>query len=241
MVHHLKCRAWACAGATIAAMVSLLVGPAPASAQSGTPIKIGYSMALTGGLAPNGKSALLAQKIWEEDVNAKGGLLGRPVKLIYYDDKSAPAEVPAIYTKLLDIDKVDLLMGAYATAQLAPAMPIVIARKKLLIGLLGLAVNSEFDYPNYFAMIPSGPVPKPAFTKDFFALAMAQNPKPQTVAIVAADQEFSNNASDGARELAQKNKLKIVYDKTYPPSTNDFSPIVRAIQASNPDMVVVCS
>jgi branched-chain amino acid transport system substrate-binding protein len=154
---------------------------------------------------------------------------------------SAPAEVPPIYTKLLDIDKVDLLMGAYATAQLAPAMPIVIARKKLFIGLLGLAVNSEFNYPNYFAMIPSGPVPKPAFTKDFFALAMAQNPKPQTVAIVAADQEFSINASEGARETAKSLGLKIVYDKTYPPSTNDFSPIVRAIAATNPDIVVVCS
>jgi branched-chain amino acid transport system substrate-binding protein len=169
MLLYLKCRSGILAGAAIVALASLLVAPAPASAQTGTPIKIGYSMALTGGLAPNGKSALLAQKIWEQDVNAKGGLLGRPVKLIYYDDKSAPAEVPTIYTKLLDVDKVDLLMGAYATAQLAPAMPIVIARKKLLIGLLGLAINSEFDYPNYFAMLPAGPVPKPAFTKDFFA------------------------------------------------------------------------
>jgi branched-chain amino acid transport system substrate-binding protein len=237
----LKCRAWAWVGAAIAALASGLVGLMPASAQSGAPIKIGYSMALTGGLAPNGKSALLAQKIWEEDVNRQGGLLGRPVKLVYYDDKSAPAEIPAIYTKLLDVDKVDLLMGAYATAQLAPAMPIVIARKKLLIGLLGLAVNDEFNYPNYFAMIPSGPIPKPAFTKDFFALAMGLSPKPQTVAIVAADQEFSRNASDGARETAQKAGLRIVYDKTYPPSTTDFSPIVRAIQATNPDVVVVCS
>jgi branched-chain amino acid transport system substrate-binding protein len=241
MLNHMKRPTWALAGATIAALALLLVGPAPASAQSGTPIKIGYSMALTGGLAPNGKSALLAQKIWEEDVNAKGGLLGRPIKLVYYDDKSAPAEVPTIYTKLLDVDKVDLLLGAYATAQLAPAMPIVIARKKLLIGLLGLAVNDEFNYPNYFAMIPSGPIPKPAFTVDFFALAMALNPKPQTVAIVAADQEFSKNASDGARETAQKSGLKIVYDKTYPPSTTDFSSIVRAIQATNPELVVVCS
>jgi branched-chain amino acid transport system substrate-binding protein len=241
MLHFVKCCARASIGVAIAALALSLACTVPASAQSSPPIKIGYSMALTGGLAPNGKSALLAQKIFEEDVNAKGGVLGRPVKLIYYDDKSAPAEVPAIYTKLLDVDKVDLLMGAYATAQLAPAMPIVIARKKLLIGLLGLAVNSEFNYPNYFAMIPSGPVPKPAFTKDFFALALAQNPKPQSVAIVAADQEFSINASEGARETAKSSGLKIVYDRTYPPSTSDFSPIVRAIAATNPDIVVVCS
>src|SRR5215468_10274142 len=225
----------------VLATAALAAGSSQAQAPSGEPIKIGFSMALTGGLAPNGKSALLAQKIWEEDVNAKGGLLGRPVKLIYYDDKSSPAEVPAIYTKLLDIDKVNLIVGPYATAMIAPAMPIVIQKKKTFIGLLGLAVNTEFNYPNYFVMIPSGPDAKPAFTKGFFDLAMAQNPKPQTVAIVAADQEFSRNAADGARENAQKAKLKIVYDKTYPPSTTDFAPIVRAIQATNPDLLNINS
>src|SRR5215468_443587 len=225
----------------VLATAALAAGSSQAQAPSGEPIKIGFSMALTGGLAPNGKSALLAQKIWEEDVNAKGGLLGRPVKLIYYDDKSSPAEVPAIYTKLLDIDKVDLIIGPYATAIIAPAMPIVIQRKKTFIGLLGLAVNSEFNYPNYFCMIPSGPDAKPAFTKGFFDVAMAQDPKPQTVAIISADQEFSRNAADGARENAQKAKLKIVYDKTYPPSTTDYAPIVRAIQAANPDLVNINS
>src|SRR5215831_3121585 len=120
-------------GLALSASIALLT---PASAQTGEPIKIGFSMALTGGLAANGKSALLAQKIWEEDVNAKGGLLGRPVRLVYYDDKSAPAEVPPIYNKLLDIDKVNLVIGPYATAQMAPAMPIVIQRRKLFITLL---------------------------------------------------------------------------------------------------------
>jgi branched-chain amino acid transport system substrate-binding protein len=214
---------------------------AGAAAQSGPPIKIGSSMAMTGGLGPNGKSALLAWKIWEEEVNAKGGLLGRPVKLIYYDDQSNPSTVPGIYTKLLDIDKVDLVVGGYATAMLAPAMPVIMQHKKVFIGLLGLAVNSEFHYPNYFVMIPSGPDPKPTFTEGFFEVAMAQNPKPTTVAIVAADQEFSRNASDGARQNAKKYGLKIVYDKTYPPSTTDYAPIVRAVQATAPDIVVVCS
>src|SRR6266550_6526288 len=160
-------------------------------------------------------------------------MLGRPVKLVYYDDQSNPSTVPGIYTKLLDVDKVDLVIGGYATAMLAPAMPVVMRKGKVFIGLLGLAVNSEFDYPNYFVMIPSGPDPKPSFTKGFFDIAMAQAPRPQTVAIVAADQEFSRNASDGARENAKKAGLKIVYDKSYPPSTTDFAPIVRAIQATN--------
>ena len=228
----------------LAAMVvaTALTGLADgAAAQSGEPIKIGFSMAMTGGLAANGKSALLAQKIWEEDVNAKGGLLGRPVKLVYYDDQSNPSTVPGIYTKLLDIDKVDLIIGAYATAQIAPAMPIAMSKNKVFVTLLGLAVNSEFNYANYFAMIPSGPDAKPSLTKGFFDTAMVQNPKPQSVAIVAADQEFSRNASDGARENARKAGLKVVYDKTYPPSTTDYAPIVRAIAATNPDIVVICS
>ena len=227
------------AGAAVFAVACLAA--AGAATQSGPPIKIGSSMAMTGGLGPNGKSALLAWKIWEEEVNARGGLLSRPVKLIYYDDQSNPSTVPGIYAKLLGVDKVDLVVGGYATAMLAPAMPVIMQYKKVFIGLLGLAVDSEFHYPNYFVMIPSGPDPKPAFTQGFFEVAMAQNPKPTTVAIVAADQEFSRNASDGARQNAKKYGLKIVYDKAYPPSTTDYAPIVRAVQATNPDIVVVCS
>jgi len=213
----------------------------PAAAQTGQPIRIGFSMALTGGLAPNGKSALLAQKIWEEDVNAKGGMLGRPVKLVYYDDQTNPATVPGIYTKLLDVDKVELIVGGYATNMLAPAMPVIMQKNKVFIGLLGLGVNSEFNYPRYFVMIPSGPDPKPSFTKGFFELAMKQDPRPRSVAIVAADAEFSVNASDGALENAKKLNLNVVYNRRYPPNTTDFAPIVRAIAATNPDVVVVCS
>jgi len=215
--------------------------PAGAQAPSGQPITIGFGMALTGPLAANGKQALLGAKIWEETINKKGGLLGRPVKLVYYDDQSNPSTVPGIYTKLLDVDKVDLVTGPYATAMIAPAMPVVMQKGKVFIGLFGLAVNSEFNYPKYFAMIPSGPETKPSFTKGFFDVAAQQNPKPQTVALVAADQEFSRNACEGARENAKAAGMRVVYDKTYPPTTTDFSPIVRAIQATNPDIVSVCS
>src|SRR3954465_2116816 len=196
-------------GAAAAAAVS-----GPADAQTG-PITIGFSMAMTGGLGPNGKSALLALKIWEEDVNVKGGMLRRPVKLVYYDDQSNPSTVPGIYTKLLDVDKVDLVVGPYATAMIAPAMPVVMQKGKVFIGLFGLAVNSEFNYPKYFAMIPSGPITKPSFTEGFFEAAAAQNPKPQTVALIASDQEFARNACEGARENAKKHNLKVVYDRTY--------------------------
>lgn len=222
----------------VIAAALMIFAAAPANAQE---IKIGFGMALTGGLAPNGKSALLGMKIWEETINKKGGLLGRPVKLVYYDDQTNPSTVPGIYTKLLDVDKVDLVIGPYATNMIAPAMPVIIQKGKVFVAVFGLAVNSEFNYPKYFAMIPTGQNTKPSFTEGFFDIAAKQNPRPTTAAIVAADAEFARNACEGARENAKNNGFNIVYDRTYPPSTTDFTPIIRAIQATNPDVVNICS
>jgi branched-chain amino acid transport system substrate-binding protein len=216
--------------------------PAAAQTPSGEPIKIGFGMGLTGGLAAMGKAAVLAMKIWEEEVNAKGGLLGRPVKLIYYDDQSNPATVPGIFTKLLDVDKVDLVMGDYGTNLLAPAMPIVIQKKMTFFALFGLDVNKEFGYERYFSMQPAGgPDPAVSFSQGFFEVAAAQNPKPKTVAIIAADAEFPRNAAEGARKNAKKAGLQVIYDKTYPPPTADFTPIVRAIDATGADVVLSLS
>src|ERR1700691_2255263 len=176
---------------------AFLVALATSSAQAADPIKVGLGMSLTGKLAGNGKPALIAMQIWEDDTNAQGGLLGRPVKLIYYDDQSEPGNVPGIYSKLLDIDKVDLIVSGYASTQIAAAMPLAIERKKLFIGLSGTGINEAFQYPMYFAMIPTGPNAKPAFTLGFFKVAAAQNPKPQTIALTYADAEFGQNACDG--------------------------------------------
>ena len=211
------------------------------SVRAAEPITIGFGMALTGGLAAAGKTALLAMQIWQDDVNAKGGLLGRPVKLVYYDDQTSPPTVPGIYTKLIDVDKVDVIVSGYGTNMIAPAMPIAIQKDRLLLGLFGLAVNSEFHYPRYFSMLPTGPDPKHAFSDPFFKVAMAKEPKPKTLAIVAADAEYPKNASEGARDTAKSLGLKVVYDKSYPPSTADYSPIVRAIQATEPEIVFVAS
>ena len=233
MIDHVSRRGVARVFGAVLLATGLTAAPLPASAQTSEPIKIGFSMALTGPLAANGKQALLGMKIWEEEINAKGGLLGRPVKLVYYDDQSNPSTVPGIYTKLLDVDKVDLVVGGYATNMVAPAMPVVMQKNKTFISLFALDANSEFHYPKYFSMLPTGPTPKASFTEGFFQVAAAQNPKPKTIALAAEDAEFSRNACEGARDNAKKFGFKIVYDKTYPPTTTDFSPIVRAIQATN--------
>ena len=101
-------------------------------AQAADPIKIGFSASLTGALASSGKANLLAQQIWAEEINAKGGLLGRPVQLVFYDDQTNASVVPGIYAKLIDIDKVDLLMGA-ATNLIVAAMPQIIERRYFFI------------------------------------------------------------------------------------------------------------
>jgi branched-chain amino acid transport system substrate-binding protein len=205
------------------------------------PIKVGFSMALTGAVAPNGKQNLLALEIWRDDVNARGGLLGRPVELVYYDDQSNPNNVPGIYTKLISVDKVDLLIGPYATNMIAPAMPAIMQANKMTISMLGVNVNRQFNYPRYFSMVPGGDEGTLAFSRGWFEIAAAQSPKPRTVALMAADAEFGKTACDGARQNAKTGGFDIIYDKSYPPGTTDMVPVVRAVQALNPDLVFACA
>jgi len=212
-----------------------------APARAADPIKVGFSMALTGSVAQNGKQLIIALELWRDDVNAHGGLLGRPVELVYYDDQSNPTNVPGIYTKLITVDKVDLLLGPYATNMAAAAMPVIMEHNMTTISILAVDVNRHFHYSRYFDMIPIGPEGTKAFSSGFFALAAAQKPKPQTVAIVAADAEFSKTSADGARENAKAAGFKIIYDQSYPPSTTDFAPVMRAVQAANPDIVFVAA
>src|SRR5438477_11764085 len=223
------------------AVTVVLAGGGAFTARAADPIRIGLGMALTGGLSANGKPALLAMQIWKDEVNKKGGLLGRPVELVFYDDQTNPATVPGIYAKLLDVDKVDLIVSGYGTNLIAPLMPIAMDRKLTLIGIFGLANNEKYHYPNYFQISPTGPDPATSTAAPFFEIAAKQNPKPQTVALVGADAEYPQTALAGAREIVKRMGFKTVYDKTYPPSTVDYTPIVRAIKATNPDILFVAS
>lgn len=209
----------------------------------GEPIRIGFGMALTGTFAANAKMALLGMQMWAEDINAKGGLLGRPVKLVYYDDQSNPSTVPGIYAKLLDVDKVDFVVSGYSTNMTVPAMPLVIQRNLVFIGLAALDGNAEFNYRNYFAMAPFGPNTKAAFSQGFFDVVNEEKEKLglKTIAMVGLDVEGTRNAMDGAKINVKSTGLQVVYDRTYPPSTVDFTPIVRSIQAANPDVVFFAS
>ena len=209
----------------------------PRSRAQQPPIKIGLSMAQTGGLAGGGKAALLGHEIWRDDINAKGGMLGRKVELIVYDDKSSAAETPAIYSKLLDIDKVDLLFAPYATVPTAPIMPLVKQRGMVLIGNFSFQVNSKVGHDMWFNNAPWGPAD--AWASAF--LDIGQKAGGKTVALLAADQEFAQNLATTAREVAKKRNMPIVFDQAYPPNTVEFSGILRALKAAKPDIVYVAS
>jgi branched-chain amino acid transport system substrate-binding protein len=221
----------------IPALLVMVLAFAPARAAEA--LKIGFSMPLSGALASTGKAILAAYQMWEEDVNAKGGLLGRPVKLVFYDDQSNPTLVPAIYAKLFDVDKVDLVFSSYGTNLTAPVMPVAVPRNVVVMGLFALAINDQFHYPYYFSMFPAGPDAVHEFSRGYFEIAREK--KLQTVAIVGADSDFAKKAADGAHDNASKMGFKIVYERSYPPNTLDFSPILRAVQAADPDVVYVAS
>src|SRR5712672_2419458 len=189
------------------------------------PIRIGYCLSLSGPLASNGKTARLAHQIWENSVNRKGGLLGRKVEMVCIDDETDPKLVPDIYKRLLDDEKVDLVIGGYGDNSVAPAMPLLIERKRYLVALMALAVNASFAYENYFVMIPTGPRPSEALTEGFFALAAEQSPKPQTMAILAADAPFSKSPVAGAKDHASRHGFRVISEDRYPLATNDFTPL----------------
>ncbi|MEV0053165.1 amino acid ABC transporter substrate-binding protein [Saccharopolyspora shandongensis] len=212
----------------------------PAANDAHEAITIGVSMSLTGALGLNGRSALLAQKIWVDDINSRGGLLGRPVQLVVYDDRTDGTLVPDIYRRLMDVDEVDLVLGGYGTNTLAPAMPLIAERNRYFVGLMGLGVNTERQYPNYFAMIPTGPDPSSALTEGFFELAAQQVPRPRTVAFISADAEFARNPIIGAAENAEKHGFTVIDEITYSLSTSEFTPIIDSVVGKDPDLLLLC-
>jgi branched-chain amino acid transport system substrate-binding protein len=201
------------------------------------PVKIGMSMPQTGPLGAGGKAALVALRMWVDDVNARGGLLGRKVEFIVYDDQTNPALTPSIYTKLLDVDKVDLLIAPYGTVPTAPIMPLVKQRDLLLMGNFSFQVNHTVKHDKWFNNGPWNTAS--SWFEGFFQAGQKVNAK--TIAFLAADQEFAQNLANGAKDLAKKAGLQTVFSQNYPPTTTDFSSLIRAIRAAKPDLVFVCS
>jgi branched-chain amino acid transport system substrate-binding protein len=211
-------------------------GAGRALAQQG-PIRIGLSMAQTGGLAAGGRASLLGTEVWKDDINAKGGMLGRKVEIVVYDDQSSATTTPAIYAKLLDVDKVDLLLAPYATVPTGPIMPLVKQRGLLLIGNFSFQVNQTVKHDMWFNIAPWGPAD--SWGRSFIEIGEKAGAK--SIALLAADQEFAQNLVRLAKSVANEKKINVVFEQNYPPNTVEFSAIVRALRSARPDMVFVCS
>src|SRR5260370_41151214 len=141
----------------------------------------------------------------------------------------------------MDEDKVNLVIGGYGTNSLLPAMPLIMERQRFFVGLMGLGVNNALAYPNYFAMIPTGPDPNAALTEGFFAIAAEQTPRPATVALLSADAEFSKNPILRAKANSEKYGFRVVHEATYPLTTEDFTLIIDAVAKSHCDLLFLCS
>src|SRR3954462_8302722 len=224
-------------GAAGAAAVTAALPGHGVFAQGSGPVKIGMSMPQTGSLGAGGQAALLALRMWVDDVNQKGGLLGRKVEFTAYDDQTNPANTPGIYTKLLDVDRVNLLIAPYGTVPTAPVMPLVKQRGKLLMGNFSFQVNAKVQHDLWFNNSPWNDAS--SWSDGFFEAGKRAGAK--TVAVLAADNDFAQNLANGARELAKKAGITSVYDQNYPPATTDFSSLVRGIRAAKPDIVFVMS
>jgi branched-chain amino acid transport system substrate-binding protein len=206
-----------------------------------SPLRIGYCLSLSGALASNGKTARLAHQIWQEHVNTSGGLLGRPVELVCLDDQTNPKLVADLYQRLLDVEKVDVVVGGYGDNSVAPAMPLIMERRRFFLGLMALAVNAKLNYSQYFVMIPTGPHPALALTEGFFEVAGQQSPRPETVAILVADAPFSQSPTQGAKEHLARHGMRVVFEGKYPLSTTDFTPYMDDLKRINPEVLFLCS
>ena len=223
-----------------AAVLAVSLAAAPAVAQSDAPITIGLAMSVTGP-ATNGKQALAGAKIWEEETNAKGGLLGRKVKLVTYDDQSNPANVPRNLhqasrrgqgrprgQRLRDQHGRARHAGDHAKRQDLHRLVRARCEQRIPLSkiLFHAADRSRHEGRVYSRLLRGG---------------AAAESETDGGALASEDAEFARNACAGARENAKRFGVNIIYDKTFPPGTTDFSPIIRALQAANADLVVVCS
>ena len=225
--------------AALAVALALAVGGVvPATAQG--PIRIGASLSLTGTYAKLGKNQHEGYQLCEKDLNAKGGLLGRKVQFVVYDDQSMPATAVRLYEKLITEDKVEGVMGPYSSPVTEAAVNVTEKYKKVMVAPLA-ATTSIFKRPagqkrNYVFMVIS---PAEVYLEGLIDMGAKRGLK--TVAVVNEDTLFSKAAASGAEELAKKKGLQVVFKEAYPKGNTDFSALLTKVKAANPDIIAAAT
>ncbi|HUP05801.1 MAG TPA: amino acid ABC transporter substrate-binding protein [Caldimonas sp.] len=222
------------AGAALAIATSGALAQAP----SGTPIRIGSTLALTGPLSATAQVHKIVGEIYVEQLNKRGGLLGRPVEWIVKDDQSKPDLARTLYEQLITSDKVDLLMGPYATGAILSAMGVAQRYNKVLVHHT-FGIPSMAKYEMQFPAWSLGPDPGNTVPNTVFD-ALAAGPKPpKTIAIVTNKFPSLHFISLGAREVAKKRGLNEVLFLEWDFGNRDFGPIASRIKDAKPDFVWV--
>ena len=223
------------APAALAVALALAAGGVvPATAQA--PIRIGASLSLTGTYAKLGKNQHEGYQLCEKDVNAKGGLLGRRVQFVVYDDQSMPATAVRLYEKLITEDKVDAIMGPYSSPVTEAAVNVTEKYKKVMVAPLAATTSIFKKGRKYIFMVIS---PAEVYLEGLVDMAVKRGLK--TVAVVNEDTLFSKAAAAGAVETAKKKGLHVVFAEAYPKGNTDFSALLTKVKAANPDVLAAAT
>jgi ABC-type branched-subunit amino acid transport system substrate-binding protein len=221
-----------------AGLAGLAAASGLAQAQAKTPIRIGSTLALTGPLSATALIHKLVGEIYVEQVNKRGGWLGRPLEWVLKDDQSKPELARTLYEQLITADKVDLLMGPYATGAILSAMGVAQRYNKVLVHhTFGIPHLAKYDmaFPAWsLGADPANTVPNTVFD------ALAAGPKPpKTVAVVTSKFPSIQFLSAGAREVMKKRGLTEVLFLEWDFGNRDFGPIANRIKDAKPDFVWV--
>jgi len=223
------------APAALAVALALAAGGVvPATAQA--PIRIGASLSLTGTYAKLGKNQHEGYQLCEKDLNAKGGLLGRKVQFVVYDDQSLPATAVRLYEKLITEDKVDGVMGPYSSPVTEASVNVTEKYKKVMVAPLAATTSIFKKGRKYIFMVIS---PAEVYLEGLVDMAVKRGLK--TVAVVNEDTLFSKAAAAGAVETAKKKGLQVVFAEAYPKGNTDFSALLTKVKAANPDVLAAAT
>jgi ABC-type branched-subunit amino acid transport system substrate-binding protein len=229
-----KCFIVAAGGLALTLGLALQSSAAP----SGPPVRIGSTLALTGPLSGTAIIHKLTGEIYVEQLNKKNGLLGRPVEWILRDDQSKPDLARTLYEQLITVDKVDLIIGPYATPNIVSAMGVAQRYGKMLIHHT-MGIPSLAKYDMQFPAWSVGPNPETTVPNTLFD-ALAASPKPpKTIAIVTSKFPSVYLMSVGARAVAKKRGLTEVLFLEWEFGNRDYGPIANRVKDARPDFVFV--
>ncbi len=196
------------------------------------PILIGASVSLSGTYAAGGRYSIEGTQLWVDDVNRRGGLLGRPVRLVYYDDKSDANTCVQLYEKLITADKVDLIIGPYSSGVTSAVSTV--AEKHKMVMLAPEAADAKIYMRGYKYNFQSQ---TQAGRYMLGALALAKANGYRTLAMLAEDTAFPKAVSAEVSRVAAEYGLNVVFNETYPKGSSDFSALLTKVKQINPDVL----